>query len=371
MRPEGENRSLMADRTAPYPTIDDRELVIAFKAGEPGAYDEMYRRYSGRVGSVCRRMLTNREDAQEATQETFLKAYLALPQFNGNYRLGAWLGRIASNVCVDLLRARARSANVVPLQPDTNAVAIESSPEEVVVGDGPEVTEPMADIQPLHARALMMRGVEGLSHREIAGQLSMTPAQVKALLHRARRSFKRSWGEVRGWALAPVLLFRNMGRQMRDASQAGSQIAGATATVGPMLAERVAASAMIVAVLTGMPATSSLGSAPAPAQVVRRPSVSEWQLTTPHATAPKPAAPQARQADDGNGARAVKPAKISDSVVAGLDKVLSRAHATVTPPEDKPDETSEDEGLLPVGSKDAGRTAEKAVEQIEDLLRGP
>ena len=76
--------------------MEDRELVIAFKAGDPDAYDEMYRRYSARVGSVCRRMLTNREDAQEATQETFLKAYLALPEFNGNYRLGAWLGRIAS-----------------------------------------------------------------------------------------------------------------------------------------------------------------------------------------------------------------------------------------------------------------------------------
>ena len=128
MCPEGENRSSMPDKLVPFRAMEDRDLVIAFKAGDPDAYDEMYRRYSARVGGVCRRMLTNREDAQEAVQETFLKAYLALPEFNGNYRLGAWLGRIASNVCVDQLRARARSASLVPLQADAGVLAVESSP---------------------------------------------------------------------------------------------------------------------------------------------------------------------------------------------------------------------------------------------------
>lgn len=367
MCPEGENRSLMPERTAPFRAVDDRELVIAFKAGEPGAYEEMYRRYNGRVGSVCRRMLANREDAQEAVQETFLKAYVGLPQFNGNYRLGAWLGRIASNVCVDQLRARARSANVVPLHPDNNALAVESSPEDVVVGDGPEVAEQMGDIQPLHARALVMRGVEGLSHREIAGQLSMTPSQVKALLHRARRSFKRSWDEAKGWALAPVLMIRGATRQLRNASQAGSQIAGATATVGPMLAERVAASAMIVAVLTGMPASSSLTSPADRSPVVNRSHVGEWEMNAPKGTLHETQA-RLRPAGSKSTGQSVR----KDGVlVAGIGKVLERAHAAVGPTEQKRTEEKNDEDLIPLGPKGAERTVEKVVEQVEDVLPTP
>src|SRR5918992_717224 len=165
MSTKGANLGTMPDKNLRFRAMEDRELVVAFKAGDPDAYDEMYRRYSGRVGGVCRRMLANREDAQEAVQETFLKAYLALPEFNGNYRLGAWLGRIASNVCVDQLRARARAANVVQLHPEAGALAVEDSAEDVVVRDGPEVAEQIGDLQPLHARALVLRGVEGLSHR--------------------------------------------------------------------------------------------------------------------------------------------------------------------------------------------------------------
>jgi RNA polymerase sigma-70 factor (ECF subfamily) len=353
--------------TPRYRTVDDRELVIAFKAGEPGAYEEMYRRYSGRVGGVCRRMLSNPHDAQEAVQETFLKAYVALPQFNGNYRLGAWLGRIAANVCVDLLRARARSATVVPLQPDAAVVAVESSPEDVVVGDGPEVAEPMADIQPLHARALMMRGVEGLSHREIAGQLSMTPAQVKALLHRARRSFKRHWEEAKGWALAPVLACRAAARQLRSTSQAGSQIASATAAVGPALAERVAASAMIVAVLAGMPgSTASPVTRARDTHVSGRSHLSEWRMTAPrsparHATgnAPKDTAERMRVAQTVESGRALVPA---------LQHVLSRAHTSVAPPHEKHADKDDGDGLVPVTAQEAGAAAEKAVEEVKDLL---
>ncbi|HEY7875511.1 MAG TPA: RNA polymerase sigma factor [Actinomycetota bacterium] len=362
----------MAERTSPYRTVDDRELVIAFKAGEPGAYEEMYRRYSGRVGNVCRRMLANRDDAQEAVQETFLKAYIALPEFNGNYRLGAWLGRIASNVCVDLLRARARSANVVPLHPDTSALAVESSPEQVVVGDGPEVDRPMADIQPLHARALMMRGVEGLSHREIAGKLSMSPAQVKALLHRARRSFKRSWDEAKGWAIAPVLVVRNVARQMRDATQAGSQLAGASATVGPMLAERVAASAMIVAVLSGMPAASPVGSPASRAEVVRRPQVNEWGLTAPHAVAHEARVDAPRDTRSAAEARARRSKETGHALVSGVDKVLTRARAAVGAPPKERGQADEHEGLVPIGSKEeAGRVATRVVEEVEDLIETP
>jgi RNA polymerase sigma-70 factor (ECF subfamily) len=367
MSSEGANRSSMPESDTQFRAMEDRELVIAFKAGDPDAYDEMYRRYSGRVGGVCRRMLSNRDDAQEAVQETFLKAYLALPEFNGNYRLGAWLGRIASNVCVDLLRARARGANVVPLQPHAGALAIEDGPEETVIGSGPEVAQQIGELQPLHARALVMRGVEGLSHREIAGRLSMTPAQVKALLHRARRSFKRSWENAKGWALAPVALLRAGSRQLRSATQTGSQIAGATATVSPLVAERVAASAVIVAVaLTGLP-TSSV-TQPAEDEVRRRrPVTSEWVMTSPRVTIER-RAPERRERTAARAPRdAVRVSVVKDRVLPTLEKVLARAEGTVDSPPRKRSEDGDDD-LVPLGPKAARETAKEIVQDVEELL---
>lgn len=366
MCPEGANRSYMPGRDQQFRAMEDRELVIAFKAGDPDAYDEMYRRYSGRVGGVCRRMLANREDAQEAVQETFLKAYLALPEFNGNYRLGAWLGRIASNVCVDLLRARARAANVVPLHAEASALAVEEGPEETVIGDGPEIAQKIGDLQPLHARALVLRGVEGLSHREIAGRLSMTPAQVKALLHRARRSFKRGWDEAKGWALAPLVVFRATARQLRAASQTGSQLAGATATVSPLLAERVAASAVIVAVaLSGLPSTS----VDDPDDVARRPRravTTEWEMTSPRVSIER--APDRAPRTP----RTTRPAPARETIekenlLPTVERVLARAQGTVDS-RPRPRDDGGDDTLTPLGSKTARKTVKEVATRVEDLL---
>ncbi|MDQ3953735.1 MAG: sigma-70 family RNA polymerase sigma factor, partial [Actinomycetota bacterium] len=231
----------------------DRELVLAFQQGSRDAYEEIYRLYSPRIHRVCARMLKNPLDVDEATQETFLKAYQALGRFNGQYQLGAWLSRIASNVCLDHLRSRSRNATQVSLSDDHEAAGTERGPEDIVVGDNPRIHEAIAEIQPLHAQALKLRALGGLSHREMAGELHMTPAQVKALLHRARSSFRRAWDKAEGWALAPLVGIRNLFSN-RSASEASSNVLGLTPSFSPLLAERVAASAVIVAVaLSGAP----------------------------------------------------------------------------------------------------------------------
>ncbi|MDQ3981523.1 MAG: sigma-70 family RNA polymerase sigma factor [Actinomycetota bacterium] len=251
-------------REATPPFASDRDLVTAFQAGRSGAYDEIYRLYSTRVRRVCARMLKNPQDVDEATQETFLKAYQALGRFNGQYQLGAWLTRIASNVCLDHLRSLSRSGAIVTLSDEHEAAGTERGPEEIVVGEHPRIHVAIAEIQPLHAQALKLRALRGLSHREMAGELHMTPAQVKALLHRARSSFRRAWDKAEGWALAPVVAVRGFfSNKSSAASEASSNLIGFTPTFTPMLAERVAASAVIVAVaLSGAPTDPGETSAP-------------------------------------------------------------------------------------------------------------
>ena len=252
-RDEGSPRR-SSTREGSTPFASDRELVVAFQEGRRDAYDEIYRLYAPRVRRVCSRMLKNSQDVDEATQETFLKAYQALGRFNGQYQLGPWLSRIASNVCLDQIRARSRSARQVALSDEHEAAGTERGPEDIVVGDDPRVQETIAEIQPLHAQALTLRALRGLSHREMAGELHMTPAQVKALLHRARSSFRRAWDKAEGWALAPVAAVRGFFSDKSGTSQASSNLAGLTPSLSPMLAERVATSAVIVAVaLSGAP----------------------------------------------------------------------------------------------------------------------
>src|SRR5688500_9712162 len=132
----------------------DRDLVVAFQQGRQDAYAEIYRLYAPRIRRVCSRMLKNPQDVEEATQEAFLKAYQALGRFNGQYQLGAWLSRIASNVCLDHIRARSRSAVQVTLSDEHEAAGTERGPEDIVVGGHPRVQEAIAEIQPLHAQAL-------------------------------------------------------------------------------------------------------------------------------------------------------------------------------------------------------------------------
>src|SRR5688500_17363271 len=107
----------------------DRELVLAFKAGDDAAFDELYRRHHERVAKVCYRFMNNRPDAEEAAQEAFLKAFQALPRFNGQYQVGAWLKRIAANVCVDNLRVKSRT-HLVALPGEENIPEREPGPEE-------------------------------------------------------------------------------------------------------------------------------------------------------------------------------------------------------------------------------------------------
>ncbi len=251
----------MASEGTPGGTAD-RGLVIAFQNGDDQAYDEIFRRYHGRVAAICNRMLRTPQDAEEATQETFLKAYQALPRFNGSFYLGAWLSRIATNVCVDHIRSKSR-ANLVALPEDQDDLSTEQGPEDIVVGGYPRLHRAIQDIQPLHARALAMRALEGYSHEEIAWHLRMTPSQVKALLHRARGSLRRAWDKAEGWSFGPILGLRHLinDRITADATRVASVSPSAT----PFIAERVAAvSAIIVAAaLTGAPTVPDLGPPPA------------------------------------------------------------------------------------------------------------
>lgn len=272
----------------------DRELVVAFQSGDDDAYDELYRRHIGRVRHVCRKFLADPQDAEEAAQETFLRSFQALGRFNGRYQVGAWLSRIASNVCLDQLRASQRHIRVVNLADDGVEELEDGTSPDASVPDKMELASTLKRIQPLHARALMLRTLEGLTHQEMAGELQMTPDQVKALLHRARTSFRRAWQKASGWALAPLAGMRStLTQRSRETAAAGDgAAAGLITPSGQVMLEKMAASA--VAAALAFSGTPSVPESDKPEGPPRAHSVAERAgitgAATPSTARPVPAA---------------------------------------------------------------------------------
>lgn len=192
--------------------FDDKELVLAFKRGEDGSYQAIYSRYLPRVQGICRGMLDHAHDAEEAQQETFMRVFTSLPNFNGRYQLGAWVSRIATNVCLDHIRSTSRKPADSTDQIELVGLSNESGdrPEEVFfrADERQRVRSVLARLAPTHRAALALREFEGMSYAEIAVALRMTEPQVKALIHRARRSFKKQWAHGLAFLLPWRLLAR-------------------------------------------------------------------------------------------------------------------------------------------------------------------
>ena len=149
----------------------------------------LYAANYSRVVSVCSRHLRDARDVEEAVQDTFVKAYLALPRFGGERRLWPWLRRIARNSSIDLARRNMRRLEV-PLVHGADLVPEPAAEEMADVSS--DVSDALAKVSPIHARALRLSVVYGASYRDVGAILGRSPAQTKSILHRARRSARRA-----------------------------------------------------------------------------------------------------------------------------------------------------------------------------------
>jgi len=218
-----------------YAELDDRMLVLDFQAGQVEAFVEIHHRYGALARHVCGRFLPNNQDVDEALQETWIRVFQGLHRFNGRFALQSWVARIATNVSLDILRARAR-------RPQLDDQPIDEHEREEG-GDGPEeevekliqrdmVIAVLAGLPDAHRRALVLRELEGRSHKEIAGELDISPAQAKALIHRAKGTFRREWLRaaterhgLAGFFLLPVIWLSKLGGLARRVADRAGEVA--------------------------------------------------------------------------------------------------------------------------------------------------
>ncbi len=261
-----------------YSALDDRLLVLDFQAGNPQAFVEIHRRYGALARRVCQRFLPNPLDSEEALQETMIRVFQGLYRFNGRYALKPWIARIAKNVSLDILRGHARRPQTDHSAPASDELPVPGDEADEIVErlvQRDTVLAVLADLPETHRRALMLRELEGRSHREVAQEMEITPSQAKALIHRAKGSFRRRWLEKvadRGGfmvvAFVPLLwlvrlgsFLRRIGERAGHAAQAAqvavpeamtSTVTASAAPSASTVAERLVAAGMTVLLAGGL-----------------------------------------------------------------------------------------------------------------------
>jgi RNA polymerase sigma-70 factor (ECF subfamily) len=163
----------------------DAALLRAALSGDRAALESLVARHKRPLYALCYGMLGHPEDAEDAVQETFLRAFRALPAFRGESSLRTWLHRIAVNHC---LRWRARRPATEPWneeQPLASRVSL--SPEAIALRQL-RVREALATLRPRQRAVLLLKELEGWSMAEIGAALGWNDKRVENELYRARRA---------------------------------------------------------------------------------------------------------------------------------------------------------------------------------------
>lgn len=168
---------------------NDRELVVRTRNGELSAYGEMVQRYQSSVFNVCYRLLGNRDDAEDLTQETFIRAYRKLDTFDEQRAFGPWIRRVAANLCYNHIRKQKDGIYHLEEERDRPMRDTDHSPEgHRITRETQEVVRAaIIELPPNYRAVIELRHYQELSYAEIAQTLEIPMSDVKSHLFRARR----------------------------------------------------------------------------------------------------------------------------------------------------------------------------------------
>jgi RNA polymerase sigma-70 factor (ECF subfamily) len=178
------------------PAFDEAALVARAKAGDQDAFNELVLHYDRRVFRMAKQITENDDDAEDVLQETFLKAYTHLHDFQGNSKFYTWLVRIAVNEALMKLRKR-RSDKTVPLDEPIDTGEDEVVREIAVWDQNPEdiysreelatiLDQAVQSLKTAYRTVFILRDIEELSIEETAEMLGLSISAVKSRLLRAR-----------------------------------------------------------------------------------------------------------------------------------------------------------------------------------------
>jgi RNA polymerase sigma-70 factor (ECF subfamily) len=180
----------------------DAALAALARGGDEPAFEELFKRHRRRVALIAGRFFRQREQIEEIVQESFTKAFFALPEFSNRQdaSFAAWVARIAFNACYDeLRRAKRRPESALSEVSDEEAAWLRERLTDEAAGSDIEADASAKDLagkllarlSPEDRLLLVMLDVEGMSVSEIAESTRWSASKVKVRAHRARASLRR------------------------------------------------------------------------------------------------------------------------------------------------------------------------------------
>lgn len=179
--------------------LTENDLIKKCKKGSREAFNILFSRYQTQVVNIAYSMLSDREDAYDAAQETFVRVYRNIESFKEQSSFTTWLYRITTNVCSDMLRKRQRDTNVISI----NQFADENKDFDIK-DDSPTIEENMElserqaavrsainELKEEYRAVITLCDIEGMSYDEISAVLDIPSGTVKSRINRARNSLKK------------------------------------------------------------------------------------------------------------------------------------------------------------------------------------
>jgi RNA polymerase sigma-70 factor, ECF subfamily len=171
---------------------DDGDLITRFNRGDPSGFEELVRKYQDRIYNLCRYMIQDAHDAQDAAQDVFLKAYQNLKAFKPDASLYTWLYRIAVNTCLDY-KKKSRPEQAADDSVIDDLASTEASPEQRYRSKeiGQAIQAAFQKLPKDLRVVIVLKEIEELSYEEIAEVLHTSIGTVKSRISRAREELRR------------------------------------------------------------------------------------------------------------------------------------------------------------------------------------
>jgi RNA polymerase sigma factor (sigma-70 family) len=186
--------------TPPVAPVEDRVLVRQAQEGDLCAYDALIRRYQERVYATLYHMTSNHEDANDLTQEAFIKGFRAIGSFKGDSSFFTWIYRIAVNKTINHLKQRKNRVHMslndldfdAEKDPEIVAFVSEKTPRrEAGLNELQEkLNEAMQKLSDVHRLVVTLHDVQGMSHEEISKIMDCNTGTVRSRLFYARQQLQ-------------------------------------------------------------------------------------------------------------------------------------------------------------------------------------
>lgn len=161
-------------------------LVALVREGDFGAFESLYRLNCARIMGLTYRMVRDRAEAEDLTQEIFVQAFRSIGTFEGRARFGTWIYRIAVRKCLDFLKSR-RAKEQSRTEPIEYHVPLA---RPLPVGRSLDLEKAIADLAPSSRAAFLLNKVEGYDYAEVSDILGVAIGTSKSLVHRARMKLR-------------------------------------------------------------------------------------------------------------------------------------------------------------------------------------